>query len=176
MKDASDLNWQKYRKQISKCVKIRKKCIKEHFTSITRHGIITNRKFWATITPFLANKRMIENNEISLKQGDDVINNEGKVAEFLNNAHINVVENTDRKKPLTVFDKDNLTFSITINTILEEYKYHPSILNIKKHSEQVKCFSFSDVTTTDVLKLIKSTSINKTNYYQRSEKINYHQS
>ena len=53
---------------------------------------------------------MIENNEISLKQGDDVINNEGKAAEFLNNSHINVVENTDRKKPLTVFDKDNLTF------------------------------------------------------------------
>ena len=109
---------------------------------------------------------MIENNEISLKQGDDVINNEGKVAEFLSNAHINVVENTDRKKPLTVFDKDNLTFSITINTILEEYKYQPSVLNIKKHSELVKCFSFSDVTTTDVLKLIKSTSINKTNYHQ----------
>ena len=119
---------------------------------------------------------MIENNEISLKQGDDVINNEGKVAEFLSNAHINVVENTDRKKPLTVFDKDNLTFSITINTILEEYKYEPSVLNIKKHSELVKCFSFSDVTTTDVLKLIKSTGINKTNYHQRSEKINYHRS
>ena len=31
---------------------------------------------------------MIENNEISLKQGDDVRNNEGKVAEFLNNAHM----------------------------------------------------------------------------------------
>ena len=77
---------------------------------------------------------MITSNEISLKQGDDVINNEGKVAEFLNNAYVNVVENTAGKKPLSVLDKDNATFSIAINTILEEYKYHPSVLNIKKNT------------------------------------------
>ena len=62
------------------------KAIKEHFKSVTRHGIMTNRKFWATIRPFLTNKGMITSNEISLKQGDDVINNEGKVAELLNYA------------------------------------------------------------------------------------------
>ena len=34
----------------------------------------------------------------------------------------------------------NVTFSAAINIILEEYKYHPSILKIRKHSEQAKCF------------------------------------
>ena len=53
---------------------------------------------------------MITSNEIVPKQGNDVINNEGKVAEFLNNAYINVVENTAGKKPLSVLDKDNVTF------------------------------------------------------------------
>ena len=90
-----------YRKQRNKCVNIRKKCINEHFKSITRHGIMTNRKFWAIIRSFLTNKRMITSNEISLKQGDDVINNEEKVAEFFNNAYINVADNTADKKPLT---------------------------------------------------------------------------
>ena len=52
---------------------------------------------------------MITSNEISLKQGDNIINNEGKVAEFLNNAYINVVENNPGKKPLSVLDKDTLT-------------------------------------------------------------------
>ena len=130
LKDSSDSNWQKYRKQRNKYVKIRKKCIKEHFKSITRHGIMTNRKFWATIRPFLTNKGMITSNEISLKQGDDVINNEGKVAELLNYAYIYVVENTAGKKPVSVFDKANVTLSTAINTILGEYKYHPSVLNI----------------------------------------------
>ena len=62
---------------------------------------------------------MITSNEISLKQGDDVINNEVKVAEFFNNAYINVADNTADKKPLTGLNKDNVTFSIAINTLLE---------------------------------------------------------
>ena len=50
-----------------------------------------SRKFWATKRPFITNKEMITSNEISLKQGDDVINNAPKVAEFFNNAYINVM-------------------------------------------------------------------------------------
>ena len=80
---------------------------------------------------------------------------------MLNYAYINVVENIAGNKPLSVLDKDNINFSKTIYAILEEYKYHPSVLNIKKHSEQAKYFSFSEVTTTDVLKLIKRININK---------------
>ena len=108
---------------------------------------MTNRKFWATIRPFLTNKGMIASNEISLKQRDDLTYNEGKVAECLNNAYINVVENTTGKKPLSVLEKD-VTFSTAINTILEEYKYHPSVMNIKKQSKQAKYFS--EVTTRDI--------------------------
>ena len=85
---------------------------------------------------------MIPSNEISPKQGNDVINNEGKVAEFLNNAYTNVVENTAGKKPLSVLDKDNVTFSTIINTILEEYKYHPSLLNIKNTLDKQNVFLF----------------------------------
>ena len=41
LKNSSDSNWQKHWKERNKCVKIRKKkCIKEHFKSITRHGIM----------------------------------------------------------------------------------------------------------------------------------------
>ena len=73
---------------------------------------------------------MLTSNEISLKQGDDVGNNEGKVAEFLNNAYINVVENTASKKPLNV--KNNVTFSAAINTTLENTNITLIVLNIRK--------------------------------------------
>ena len=73
---------------------------------------------------------MLTSNEVSLKQGDDVGNNEGKVAEFLNNAYINVVENTASKKPLNV--KNNVTFSVAINTTLENTNITLSVLNIRK--------------------------------------------
>ena len=160
LKDSSESNWQKYRKQRNKCVKIRKKCIKEHFKSI-RHGIVTNRKFWATIGPIFTNKGLVTSNEISLKQGDGVINNEGKVAEFLNNTYINVVENTAGKQPFSSLDKDNVTLLTAIDIILEEYKYRPSELNIKKTLLASAMF-FSEVTTTDVWKLIERMNISKT--------------
>ena len=69
-----------------------------------------NWKFWATIRPFSTNKEMVTSSEISLKQGDGVINNGGKVAEFLNNAYINVAKNTAGSKPLSVLDKDSVAF------------------------------------------------------------------
>ena len=84
-----------------------------------------------------------------------------KLQNFLTNVYINVVENTIGKKPLSVLDKDNVTFSTLINTILEEYKY-PSVLNIRKHSEQAKCISFSEMATTEVLKLMRHINIVKT--------------
>ena len=68
LKGLSDLKWQKYRKQRNKCVSIRKTCIKEHFKSITRHRIMTNRKFWASIRPFVTNKEMIPSNENRLNK------------------------------------------------------------------------------------------------------------
>ena len=71
------------------------------------------------------------------------------------------MENTVGKKALSVLDKCNVTFSTGINTILEEYKYQPSVLGIRKHSEQAKCFSLSEATTTDISKLIKSIKVNK---------------
>ena len=74
-----------------------------------------------------------------------------KVAEFLNDACINFVENTDGKNPLSVLEKYNVTFSTAINTILEEYKYQPSLLNIRKYFVQAKYFSLSEVIITEVL-------------------------
>ena len=134
--------------------------IREYFKSITRHVIMTNRKFWAKIKPFLTNKGMITSNEILLKQGDDIINAEGKVSEFLNNAYINVVEILPVRNHSVFLIRIMLLSQQQLNTILEKYKYHPSVLNIKKHSEQEECFSFSEVTTTDVSK-IKHININK---------------
>ena len=107
------------------------KAIKEHFKSVTRHGIMTNRKFWATIRPFLTNKGMTRSNEISHKQGGGVVNNEG-----------NVLENTAGKKPLSVLHEDNVSISTVINTSLEECKYHPSVSDIRNTLKKQNVFLF----------------------------------
>ena len=95
---------------------------------------MTKRKCWATIRPFLTNKGNVKSNEISLKQVDDVINNEEKVAECFSNAYINVVENAAGKKPLSVLDKDNVTLSTTINTDLEKIQISPKYIKYYKNT------------------------------------------
>ena len=91
---------------------------------------------WITIKRFLTNKKMNASNEIVLKQGQDTINDEVKVAEIPNNVYINVAENTTRKKTVSVVDLEYVKFSPPIDIIFVEpltdtinssfnYKYFP---------------------------------------------------
>ena len=91
---------------------------------------------WATIKRFLTNKKMNASNEIVLKQGQDRINDEVKVAEIPNNVYVNVAENTTRKKTVSVVDLGDVKFSPPIDIIFVEpitdtinscfnYKYFP---------------------------------------------------
>ena len=57
---------------------------------------------------------------------------------------------------IRVLDLDNINFS----TAIEKWKSYPSVLNVTKHSDQEKCFTFAEVLTVDVLKLIKLVKTN----------------
>ena len=43
---------------------LRKKAIKKHFNKVTESGIISNKKFWETVKPFISNKSGISNGDI----------------------------------------------------------------------------------------------------------------
>ena len=45
-----------YKKQRTKCVALRRKCIKEYFHNTTDNNIVRNKIFWDFIRPFLINK------------------------------------------------------------------------------------------------------------------------
>ena len=74
--------------------------------------------------PFLKNKEIKTINEIVLKQGEDIINDDVKVAEILD---------ITRRKSVSVLGLDDVNFSTTIHTILENFSWS-SILTIRKHS------------------------------------------
>ena len=63
------------KKQQYKCVSLRKKPIKKHFSKITSTGIMTNKQFWKTMKPFLTNKGCLENNDFVLLYGEEMITN-----------------------------------------------------------------------------------------------------
>ena len=57
-----------YKKQRNKCIALRRKCIKEYFHNISGNNIVTNKKFWNFIRPFLINKGSLNSNETMLKK------------------------------------------------------------------------------------------------------------
>ena len=58
-----------YKRQRNKCVKIRRKSIKRCMDKISEKGIETNESFWNFIKPFMTNKGMIANKDITLIDG-----------------------------------------------------------------------------------------------------------
>ena len=65
-----------YKKQRNKCVSFRRKSVTQYFSQITGKGIMTNKQFWKTMKPFLTNKGCLENNDIILLDGEEMVSND----------------------------------------------------------------------------------------------------
>ena len=48
------------------------KCIKNYFSKVKVSGVDTNKEFWKIIKPFLTNKGLLSENEITLIEKDEV--------------------------------------------------------------------------------------------------------
>ena len=71
-----------YKIQRNKCVKIRRKSIKRYMDEISEKGIETNKSFWNFIKPFMTNKSMIANKDITLIDGKNVITDEYELSQI----------------------------------------------------------------------------------------------
>ena len=58
--------------------------------------------FWRTVRPFLTNKEVLIDNEISLMHNGKTIDDEKQVVETLTHAYINIVEHTAGNKPTSI--------------------------------------------------------------------------
>ena len=69
-KTKSDIDWNAYKKQRNKCVSIRRKNIREHFTKLCNNGGIANKNFLDTVKPFLTDKGTHHNQALILREND----------------------------------------------------------------------------------------------------------
>ena len=69
---------------------------------------MSNNAFWRTVRPFLTNKGVLIDNEISLTHNGKTIDDEEQIAETLNHAYINIVEYTTGIKPTSVLNDTNI--------------------------------------------------------------------
>ena len=88
--------------QRSKCVSLRRRCIKDYFTKITKNGIVTNKNFWKTIKPFLTTKGNLENSETMLQGKGNIVSDESVFVKTFNEHYINIAEKSCVKKPTNI--------------------------------------------------------------------------
>ena len=66
-------NWKAYKAQRNKCVAVRRKSIKEHFSSLSTNTDVPNRKFWDTVKPSLNDKGYHGNENITLLEDGEIL-------------------------------------------------------------------------------------------------------
>ena len=166
-KNPTKENETSYKKQRNKCVSLRRKSITQHFSEITSEGIITNKQFWKTVKSFLTNKVCLENNDIILLDGEEMIANNRILAKRFNEHYINIVERSSAFKPSKMsFSVESRINNHFLKFITSQYKDHPSIVNIRKNALNnthlgISSFSTEEVTPVKVNSIIKSLDENK---------------
>ena len=137
------------------------------FSKITSKGIMINKQFWKTMKPFLTNKGCLENNDIILLDGEEMITNDRILAKRFNEHYINIVEHSSGFKPSKMsFSAESRINNHFLKSIANQYKDHPSIVNIRKNALNnthlgISSFSTEEVTPVKVNSIIKSLDANK---------------
>ena len=152
-KNPSEENKKKINKrQRNLCVSLRRKAIKQYFSSIISKGILTNKEF----KPFLTNKGCLENSDTMLINNDEMVTDDKTLAKTFNEHYINIVERSSGLKPEKMEFYNPLHTSRNIlHSIIDRYKNHPSILKIKSEVSSKSCsdsdFSHNILVTSGVV-------------------------
>ena len=142
-----------YKKQKNFTNRLLKKERKRFFSNLDLKNITDNKKFWQTVKPLFGNSGATTN-KINLVEDEEVIADDGKIAETFNDffdkavCNLNLVENTG-----ILNDANHLLDPV--GKALYKFKDHPSILEIKKHVVNDAKFSFSRVTEKEMIKQIE---------------------
>ena len=153
----------KYWVEPNKCVKIRRKSIKRYMEKISEKSIETNKSFWNFIKPFMTNKDMIANRDITLIDGKNVITDEYELSQIFNKHYINIFEKSCRNKSNKIGTTlGSLKDSDVIDRIITSYQNHPRVLKIKnKFGSDLNSFDFQQIKAPEVKKLLKEIDIKK---------------
>ena len=150
--------WQEYKQRRNYCTKMRTISMKKYFDE--RCNGVHNKngaKFWETIKPFITDKAKTENSCITLKIGDDIVNDPVKVSNHFNDFFCNVASKLGFS--------DSLQENDEIHEIIKSYEDHDSIKTIRSKYPDPPTFSFNSVSPADIGKILRNIDSNKATGY-----------
>ena len=92
MKNKADTNRIAYIKQRNYCVSLLRKTGKDHYANLNEKDVVDNKQFWGTVKPLQSDK-VQSSEKITLVEGEEIINEDGKNAEILNTFFSNAIKN-----------------------------------------------------------------------------------
>ena len=126
-----------------------------------KDGIMTNKKVWRAVKPFLTNNGCISNDFIGIENEGNLICNEQELVELFNGHYINIVEKSSGKRPLPLGNSSDASQDeMTIKEIISVYSSHPSIRKIKNLCVPENTFLLPYASTSDINKIPKSLNVN----------------
>ena len=149
----TDENLNAWKKHKNYCSNLYKKERKNYYESLDMNNLTDNKKFWDTIKPIFSNKAKGSSN-ITLVEDKKLITSEKDVAETLNKHFIESVRKLVENDSSSAYITENSTKTDPISKIIDKFRYHPSILSIKKNVKSMK-FSFEHFSEEDIATEIK---------------------
>ena len=146
-----------YKQYRNFCVSLLRKEKKKFYNNMDLSVMKDNKKFWKNVKPLFTGKSKTMT-KIMLIERDEMITNQDKVSEIMNNYFIDAVQNLDIDKFCCVDSEEIQSGNIDaqIDSILKNYKLHPSIVMIKNKVKIEEKFSFIDTDQDRMYEAIKS--------------------
>ena len=145
----------RYNKQRNLCETLLRKAKKNYYTDLKMSDINGNKKFWKNVKPIFGNKNK-GNKTIALEEGNEVITDDGKLAQTFNEYFVNIVPSLG----ITSFHENNDNVNNdNIDNIITKLEDYPSLVEqMKKYN---KTFTFQNVSTDKVASIIKKLNTKK---------------
>ena len=122
-KNSSVKNWNSYKKQRNFCLKLLRQTKEKYFNNINIKRVSDNKTFWKSVKPFFSNKGLNSNN-ILLVEGNEIVNDDGKIAAIMNRYFSNITKYM-KLKANKISRREELVH------ILDTFKNHKSVQRIQ---------------------------------------------
>ena len=158
IKNPNETNQYNYKRQRNYVVNLLRREKKKYYENLDPHKILDTKTFWKTVKPLFSDKNNM-NGRITLIDQDDIISDDAKIAEIMNNFFTNIVENLDIQGYNCNYRGDRN--SDQISRIIDKFKDHPSILNIKERIYINEKISLVEISENDITTVIDNLNTRK---------------
>ena len=142
-------DFQKFKRQRNFVSKLYKKERNKFYNNLDVKEITQNKTFWKNIKPLFTNQCQIKPN-ITLVRGNTIIQEDKDVAETFNGFFKTAVEKLEIPVNKDLLNNNEGDGDDTVDTIINKFYHHPSILMINEKVNVTKRFEFSEATTDNV--------------------------